>query len=134
MQTRREGLCVPWRDGAAARAYREHEIHVRDLRDVPVQGLVEAGGVLPGAERGRRGLLRGAWGAEAAGCTPGGRLACGGAMGQQPARAYIEHVFHVRDLRDVPVQGLVEISGVLPGAERRRRLMLRRAWAAEAAC
>ena len=47
-----------WRAGAAARAYREHVSHACDLRDVPVQGLVEAGGVLPGVERGRRGILR----------------------------------------------------------------------------
>ena len=47
-----------WRDGAAARAYIEHGVHARDLRDVPVQGLVEAGSALPGVERGRRGMLR----------------------------------------------------------------------------
>ena len=63
------------RAGAAAWAYPEHEVHARDLRDVPVQGLVEAGGALPGVERGRRAMLRRAWGAEAAGCRQGGRLA-----------------------------------------------------------
>ena len=47
------GSRAVWRDGAAARAYLEHVSHVRNLRDVPVQGLVETGGVLPGAERGR---------------------------------------------------------------------------------
>ena len=52
LQVRREAR-VWWRDGAAARAYIEHALHVRDLRDVPVQGLVEAGGLLPGVERGR---------------------------------------------------------------------------------
>ena len=31
-------------------------------------------------------MLRRAWGVEAAGCTQGGRLACGGAMGQRPGR------------------------------------------------
>ena len=31
-------------------------------------------------------MLRRAWGAEAAGCRQGGRLACGGAMGQRPGR------------------------------------------------
>ena len=46
-------------------------------------------------------MLRHAWGAEAAGCRQGWRLACAGAMGQR-LRAYNEHVFHVRDLRDVP--------------------------------
>ena len=81
-------------------------------------------------------MLRRAWvqRRRAAGKAGGSRAVARWPMGQQPARAYIEHVFHVRDLRDVPVQGLVEIPGVLPGAERRRRLMLRRAWAAEAAC
>ena len=47
-----------WRDGAALWAYPEHAVHVRDLRDVPVEGLVEIVGVLPGAERGTRGMLR----------------------------------------------------------------------------
>ena len=49
------------RAGAAAWAYPEHEVHARDLRDVPVQGLVEAGGLLPGVERGRRAMLRRTW-------------------------------------------------------------------------
>ena len=40
-----------WPDGVVARAYIEHVIHVCDLRDVPVQRLVEAGGALPGEER-----------------------------------------------------------------------------------
>ena len=31
-------------------------------------------------------MLRCAWGAEAARCRQGGRLVCGGAMGQRPAR------------------------------------------------
>ena len=31
-------------------------------------------------------MLRRAWGAEAAGCRQGGRLVCGGAMGQRPGR------------------------------------------------
>jgi len=85
-------LRAVWRDGAAARAYIEHAIHAihakhaRDLRDVPVQGLVEAGGVLPGAERGGRGMLRRACGVEAAGCRQGGRLVCDGAMGQRSGR------------------------------------------------
>ena len=61
LQARREAR-VRWRDGAAARAYPEHahasHVHVRDLRDVPVQGLVEAIGELPGVERGRQGMLR----------------------------------------------------------------------------
>ena len=70
-----------WRDGAAARAYIEHAVHARDLRNVPVQGLVEVVGFLPGAENGRRGMLRGAWNAEASGCRQGGRLVCGGLMG-----------------------------------------------------
>ena len=52
LQARLEA-CVRWRDGAAARAYIEHVFHVRDLRDVPVQGLVEIVGALPGAERER---------------------------------------------------------------------------------
>ena len=59
------------------RAYREHASHARDLRDVPVQRLVEAGGVLPGAERGRARNVQRAWGSEAAGCRQGRRLACG---------------------------------------------------------
>ena len=46
---------VRWCEGAAARAYREHGAHARDLRDVPVQGLVEAAGALPGAEGEARG-------------------------------------------------------------------------------
>ena len=75
-----------WQNGAAAQAYPEHVIHGRDLRDVPVQGLVEIVGRLPGAERGRRGMLTRAWNAEAAGCRQGGRLACGGKMGQRPGR------------------------------------------------
>ena len=33
-----------------------------------------------------RGMLRCAWSAEAAGDRQGGRLACGGAMGQRPGR------------------------------------------------
>ena len=57
---------------------------------------------------------------EAAGCRQGGRLACDGAIGQR-ARAYIEHPVHAGDLRDVPLQGLVEAGGALPGAERGRR-------------
>ena len=77
---------VRWRDGAAARAYPEHRFHARDLRDVPVQGLVEAGGALPGVESESRGMLRRAWGAEAAGCTQGGRLVCGRAMEQRAGR------------------------------------------------
>ena len=60
LQARREAR-VRWRDGAAARAYIEHGSHARDSRDVPVQGLVEAAGVLPGVERGRREMLRRAW-------------------------------------------------------------------------
>ena len=63
-RVQRRGARVRWRDGSAARAYPEHVFHVRDLRDVPVQGLVEAGGALPGAERGRRGLLRPARGVQ----------------------------------------------------------------------
>ena len=103
------------RNGAAlaARTYLEHVLHVRDVRDVPVQGLVEAGGELPGAG------LQARWEA-------GVRWRNGAA-----ARAYMEHVFHVRDLRDVPVQELVKAGGALPvglpGAERGRRAMLRRA-------
>ena len=86
---------VRWRDGAAARAYIEHAVHARDLRDVPVQGLVEAGRLLPGAERREaRSALRRAWGGEAAGGRQGGRLACGGAMGQRPGRtANIQYMF-----------------------------------------
>ena len=72
--------------GQRPRAYIEHGSHVRDLRDVPVQGLVEAGGALPVVERGRRGMLRLCVGAEAAGCRQGGRLVGGGAMGQRPGR------------------------------------------------
>ena len=52
------------RGGEAAYAYIEHVVHVRDLLDLPVQGLVEAGGVLPGAERGRRAMLRRARGVQ----------------------------------------------------------------------
>ena len=72
-----EAPCQVWRAGgevcsgarggaevAVAQAYPEHVFHVCDLRDVPVQGLVEIVGALPGAERGRRGMLRHAWGAE----------------------------------------------------------------------
>ena len=55
------GSCAGARWGSAAWAYPEHEVHARDLRDVPVQGLVEAGGALPGVERGRRAMLRRAW-------------------------------------------------------------------------
>ena len=75
-----------WRDGAAARAYREHVPHARDLRDVPVQGLVEAGGVLPGAEREARSAQA------RVGCRGGGLQArrearvCCGAMRQRPGR------------------------------------------------
>ena len=71
-------------DGAAGRAYIEHVCHVRDLRDVPVQGLVEAGGVLPGAEREARSAQA------RVGCRGGGLQArrearvCGGTMGQRP--------------------------------------------------
>ena len=120
------------RNGAAlaARTYLEHVLHVRDVRDVPVQGLVEAGGELPGGERGGGGeecsgvRCRGA-GLQAR-WEAGVRWRNGAA-----ARAYIEHVFHVRDLRDVPVQELVKAGGALPvglpGAERGRRAMLRRA-------
>ena len=54
LQARRQAR-VRGRDSAAARAYPEHVFHARDLRDVPVQGLVEAGGNLPGAKRRRRG-------------------------------------------------------------------------------
>ena len=75
-----------WRDGAAARAYIEHFVHDRDLRDVPVQGLVEIAGVLPRVERGGRKMLRRALGAAEAGCRQGGRLVCGGAMGQRSGR------------------------------------------------
>ena len=85
LQARREAR-VRGRDGAAARAYIEHVNHARDLRDVPVQGLVEAGGGLPGAERARRGVLRRAWCTAAAGCRQGEKLVCGGAMGQRPGR------------------------------------------------
>ena len=76
LQARRKAR-VRWRDWAAAQAYLEHVFHAHDLRDVPVQGLVEAGGTLPGAERGRRGMLRRAWGAErrrAAGKAGGSRV------------------------------------------------------------
>ena len=50
------------RAGAAAWAYPEHASHACDLRDVPVQWLVEAGdtllpAALPGVERRRRGIL-----------------------------------------------------------------------------
>ena len=114
-----------WPDGVVARAYIEHVIHVCDLRDVPIQGLVEAGGALCQVRRGkRRGKLRRACGAEAVGWRP-----CGCAMGQWPG-AYFEHVSHVCDLRDVPVQRLVEVGGILSGEERG---MLRRAWGAAAA-
>ena len=85
LQARREAR-VRWRDGAAARAYMEHVSHARDSRDVPVQGLVEIAGVLPRVERGGREMLRRALGVAAAGCRQGGRLACGGAMGQRLGR------------------------------------------------
>ena len=125
LQARREAR-ERWRDGAAARAYIEHVFHARDLRDVPVQGLVEVVGKLPGAEREARKAQA------CVGCSGGGlqarwearvRRRDGGA-----ARAYQEHSVHARDLRDVPVQGLVEIVGVLPVVERGRRGMLRHAW------
>ena len=83
LHARREAR-VRWCDGAAARAYIEHEPHARDLRDVPVQGLVEAVGALPGVERGRRGVLRCAWVHRDVGCRQGGKRVCGGAMGQRP--------------------------------------------------
>ena len=105
LQARREAR-ERWRDGAAARAYIEHVFHARDLRDVPVQGLVEVVGKLPGAEREARKAQA------CVGCSGGGlqarwearvRRRDGGA-----ARAYQEHSVHARDLRDVPVQGLVD--------------------------
>ena len=89
LQARREAR-VRGRDGAAARAYIEHVNHARDLRDVPVQGLVEAGGVLPGAERREaRDAQARVRCAAAAGCRQGKKLACGGAMeGSKPGRTW----------------------------------------------
>ena len=101
-----------WRDGAAARAYIEHLYHVLDLRDVPVKGLVEAGGVLPCAERDGRGMLRPCVVVQrrrAAGKAAGSRVRW---RNGAAARAYREHAEHARDLRDVPVQGLVEAGEV----------------------
>ena len=84
------GSRVRKRDGAAARAYIEHGSHARDSRDVPVQGLVEAGGVLPGAERREaRDAQARVRCAAAAGCRQGKKLACGGAMeGSKPGRTW----------------------------------------------
>ena len=77
------GACAVARCGAAARACLEHHVHARDSPDVPVQGLVEAGS-LPGVERGEARDAPARMVAEAAGCRQGGRLVCGGAMGQRP--------------------------------------------------
>ena len=74
------------RAGAAAWAYPEHEVHARDLRDVPVQGLVEAGGLPARCREGEASHAQARVGAEAAGCRQGGRLVCGGALGQRRGR------------------------------------------------
>ena len=66
-------------------AHGKHDNHVPDTGGVPAEGLVE--GLRPLPRVASRGNGAGhAWGAAGAGCRQGGRLVCGGAMGQRPGR------------------------------------------------